>query len=103
MIATREITTLVVNGANYRPNLQEGNLMLVLSRKTHETIVIDSDIQITVVSISASRVKIGIQAPDYVRVLRSELSPRGGDPPEVIGPLLDEPHRDEKWTSLLPR
>jgi carbon storage regulator CsrA len=77
--------------------------MLVLSRKTHETIVIGSDIQITVISVSANRVKIGIQAPDYVRVLRSELSPRGGDPPEVIGPLLDEPHRDEKWTSLLPR
>jgi carbon storage regulator len=81
--------------------------MLVLSRKTHETIVIGSDIQITVVSVSANRVKIGIQAPDYVRVLRSELlPPGGGDAPEVVGPLLDEPHRDEKWTplsSLLPR
>jgi carbon storage regulator CsrA len=75
--------------------------MLVLSRKTHETIVIDSDIQITVVSISASRVKIGIQAPDYVRVLRSELLPPGrDDPPEIVGPPLDEPHRDEKWTPL---
>ena len=52
--------------------------MLVLSRKTHETIVIGSDIQITVVSVSANRVKIGIQAPDYVRVLRSELLPPGG-------------------------
>ena len=51
--------------------------MLVLSRKTHETIVIGSDIQITVVSVSANRVKIGIQAPDYVRVLRSELLPPG--------------------------
>jgi carbon storage regulator CsrA len=81
--------------------------MLVLSRKTHETIVIGSDIQVTVVSVSANRVKIGIQAPDDVRVLRSELSPPGGgDAPEVVGPFLDEPHRDEKWTplsSLLPR
>ena len=81
--------------------------MLILSRKTHETIVIGSDIQITVVSVRANRVKIGIQAPDYVRVLRSELLPLGwGDPPEVVGPLLDEPHRDEKRTplsSLLPR
>ena len=81
--------------------------MLVLSRKTRETIVIGSDIQITVVSVSANRVKIGIQAPDYVRVLRSELLPPGwGDPPEVVGPLLDEPHRDEMRTplsSLLPR
>ncbi len=81
--------------------------MLVLSRKKNETIVIGSDIQITVVSVSAHRVKIGIQAPDYVRVLRSELLPLGGgDPPEVVGPLLDEPHRDEKRTplsSLLPR
>lgn len=81
--------------------------MLILSRKTHETIVIGSDIQITVVSVSANRVKIGIQAPDYVRVLRSELLPPGrDDPPEIVGPPLDEPHSDEKWTplsSLLPR
>ena len=81
--------------------------MLILSRKIHETIVIGSDIQITVVSVSANRVKIGIQAPDYVRVLRSELLPPWqSDPPEVVGPLLDERHHDEKWTprsSLLPR
>ena len=81
--------------------------MLVLSRKTHEKIVIGSDIQITVVSVSANRVKIGIQAPDYVRVLRSELLPPGrDDPPEIVGPLLGEPHRDEKCTPLsllLPR
>ena len=81
--------------------------MLVLSRKTHETIVIGSDIQITVVSVSANRVKIGIQAPDYVRVLRSELLPPcEHGPPEVVGPLLDEPHRGEKCTTLsalLPR
>ncbi len=47
--------------------------MLVLSRKPSESVYIDSKIQITVVSISKGRVKLGFNAPDDVRILRSEL------------------------------
>lgn len=74
--------------------------MLVLSRKTQETITIGSNIQITVLLVNAKRVKIGIEAPDNVRVLRGELSPPGHDTPEVVQPLLEEPGNDEKWTTL---
>jgi carbon storage regulator len=47
--------------------------MLVLSRKQGESLQIDSNIRVTVVSLSKGRVKIGIDAPDYIRVLRTEL------------------------------
>lgn len=47
--------------------------MLVLSRKLGEKIVIDTDITITVVEVQGNRVKLGIQAPANVRVLRQEL------------------------------
>ncbi|MBT6153485.1 MAG: carbon storage regulator [Planctomycetaceae bacterium] len=47
--------------------------MLVLSRKKSQSIQIDSMIQITVVSISRGRVKLGISAPDDVRIMRHEL------------------------------
>ena len=47
--------------------------MLVLSRKTDQTIVLGSDIVVTVVAVHGNRVKIGIKAPNDVRILRGEL------------------------------
>ncbi len=47
--------------------------MLVLNRKKNESIQIDSTIQVTVISIGKRHVKLGISAPDHVRILRSEL------------------------------
>lgn len=47
--------------------------MLVLSRKTGETICIGKDVTVTVVKLSGNRVRIGIEAPEDVEVLRGEL------------------------------
>jgi carbon storage regulator len=47
--------------------------MLVLSRKPGEKVVIDGGITITVVDFNGSRVKIGIEAPADVAILRGEL------------------------------
>ncbi len=47
--------------------------MLVLSRKQNERIRIGSDIVITIVSLSENNVKIGIEAPASVKILRDEL------------------------------
>jgi carbon storage regulator len=47
--------------------------MLVLSRKRSEQIVIGSEIRITVVKLEGSQVRIGIEAPDDLTVLRAEL------------------------------
>ena len=51
--------------------------MLVLSRKKNESIEIGGDITIKVISIGKGRVKLGIQAPDHVRIIRSELLTTG--------------------------
>ena len=47
--------------------------MLVLSRKPGEKVVIDGGITITVVEVNGGRVRIGIDAPADVEILRSEL------------------------------
>lgn len=47
--------------------------MLVLTRKTGETIVIDGYISVTITAIKGDRVSIGITAPPEIRVDREEV------------------------------
>lgn len=47
--------------------------MLVLTRKLEEKIVIDDHIIITVLRLSSGRVRIGVEAPKHVKVVRNEL------------------------------
>jgi carbon storage regulator len=48
--------------------------MLVLSRKTDESIIIDRRITITVLEVRGDKIRLGIDAPKDVPVLREELS-----------------------------
>ena len=47
--------------------------MLVLSRKKHESIIIDDEITVTVVEILGDKVRIGVDAPKEVPVHRREV------------------------------
>ena len=47
--------------------------MLVLSRKPGERLHVGDGIIVTIVRISGSSVRIGIEAPQEVRVMREEL------------------------------
>lgn len=48
--------------------------MLVLSRKLNEKIVIDGGIVVTVLKIDRNQIRLGIEAPEHVRVLREEIA-----------------------------
>jgi carbon storage regulator CsrA len=48
-------------------------VMLVLSRKVGEELVIGDNIRIVVSRVAGNRVSLGISAPDNVHVMRSEL------------------------------
>lgn len=47
--------------------------MLIITRKTDEGLMIGENIKITVSEISKDRVKLGIDAPDNVKIIRNEL------------------------------
>ena len=49
--------------------------MLVLSRKESEKIKLGSDIVLTIVRVSGDRVRLGIEAPPEMLILREELDP----------------------------
>jgi len=50
--------------------------MLVLSRKAEQKIQIGDNITITILLIKGNTVRVGIEAPKNVRVLRAELPPK---------------------------
>ena len=47
--------------------------MLILSRKIDEKIKIGDNITITLIDVHGDQVKIGVEAPKNVRILRKEL------------------------------
>ncbi|MGB9586318.1 MAG: carbon storage regulator CsrA [Anaerolineales bacterium] len=47
--------------------------MLILTRKTNESLVIDDQIVITILELEGERVKIGISAPREITIHRKEL------------------------------
>ena len=55
-------------------DIMEGSIMLVLSRKVGETILISETIRVTVVQVANGRIRLGIDAPPDVLVLREELT-----------------------------
>lgn len=61
--------------------------MLVLSRKTSEQIMIGNDIVITIVDISGKNVRVGIEAPDHIQILRAELVDGPNEPKEGDFPV----------------
>lgn len=61
--------------------------MLILVRKVQQSIWIEGDIYVKVLSVERDRVKLGITAPGDIKVMRQELfgedaPPRNGAPDE---------------------
>ncbi|MFI5455695.1 MAG: carbon storage regulator [Isosphaerales bacterium] len=60
--------------------------MLVLTRKLMEKLFIGDDICVTVVRLEGGQVRLGIDAPREVPVVRAELVPERSGPPFRTGP-----------------
>lgn len=63
--------------------------MLVLSRKALQSVVIGQDVKITVVRVEGNQVRIGIEAPGDVRILRGELVDESDEMPSRSGAFLE--------------
>lgn len=53
-----------------------GGVMLILTRKIGETLMIGDDIKITILAIKGNQVRIGIEAPKEIDVHRQEIYER---------------------------
>jgi len=69
--------------------------MLVLTRKTNQSIMIGDEIEISVLSTSGEKVRIGISAPRNVPVFRKEIyieiKQEDAAPPAEPGEAADRP------------
>lgn len=70
--------------------------MLVLTRKLQERIRIGEQITLTVLKVKGNSVRLGIEAPREVRVVRAELPPHGAsDEAGVDASRVEEPADDD--------
>ena len=51
--------------------------MLILTRRVGESVIIGEDVEVSVLSVKGSQVRIGIKAPKGVAVHREEILNRG--------------------------
>jgi carbon storage regulator len=67
----------------------QGALMLILSRRLNQTIVIAGRVRVTVLAIAANRVELGVEAPLQIAVDREEIHLRRqeGQPALAAEPL----------------
>ena len=70
--------------------------MLILSRRTDESIVIGDEVTITILSVKGKQVRIGITAPPDVSVHREEIYQRiqAGDPDTAAPSGADNPDEE---------
>ena len=70
--------------------------MLVLTRKSNQSIMIGDDIEVSVLAIMGEKVRIGIEAPRKVPVFRKEvyleikLDETEGDQREAVAKALED-------------
>ncbi len=61
--------------------------MLVLSRRETERVRLGDSIVLTIVRVSGDKVRLGIEAPADVLVLRDELQPHGDTASDAASPI----------------
>jgi carbon storage regulator len=64
--------------------------MLILSRKVGETILVGDEISVTVVRIAPGAIRIGVEAPPNMTIIRGELRGKAMEP-EAAGPVVPSP------------
>jgi carbon storage regulator len=72
--------------------------MLILARKRFESVIIGQDIRITVLALSGGKVRIGIEAPDRLGIVRYELMSSTSGPSPLLELFKAESHTRPKWT-----
>ena len=69
-----------------RESSSRGRTMLVLSRKVGEKILIGDNISVTVVRVAQGTVRIGVEAPEDLPIVREEIKDQQAKSPDRKAP-----------------
>ena len=72
-VALHEYRTRDEHNLVPRSSIGKDSIMLVLSRKKNQSIIINDDITIVVVEIRGDKVRLGVEAPKEIPVHRNEV------------------------------
>jgi len=64
---------IFLRNSTLRSKQRGSRIMLILSRKTNEKIMIGDEISISIIEIRGDQVRIGVDAPKSVKVFRQEV------------------------------
>jgi carbon storage regulator len=85
-----------VSWGGYSAAVSNGGEMLVLTRKTNQSIMIGDDVEISVLAVSRDKIRLGITAPRDVPVFRKEVylsmkeeETGGADASDTVSEALD--------------
>ena len=70
--------------------------MLILSRRTDESIVIGDEVTITILSVKGKQVRVGITAPPDVSVHREEIYERIQSGEQIVNSSEDDSEQEDK-------
>jgi carbon storage regulator len=75
-----------------KPRGTGGSRMLVLTRKSNQSIMIGDEIEVSVLAVNGDKVRIGIEAPRSVPIFRKEvyLSIKAEDSGEQVRAVVDK-------------
>jgi len=76
--------------------------MLVLSRKVGQTILVGENISIRVLQVSGGSIRLGIEAPTDIRILRGELELPANDEPFSSMPRREQESIDNSLSTSDP-
>lgn len=89
-----------VSVATAIPSEKEFTLVLVVSRKVGERILIGDQISVTVIKVGSGGVRIGIQAPKEMAVVREELAKQVREAEQQIIDLAQQQLLDGESVSM---
>jgi carbon storage regulator len=83
-----------IERADIQAKEARSRIMLILTRRVGETVMIGNEVTVTVLGVKGNQVRIGVNAPKDVAVHREEIYERikreedGGQAPRTLNPIV---------------
>ncbi len=93
-----DIFDIILQTMRVRPPLSTARIMLVLTRKIGESLAINDNVRITILEVKGKTVRLGIEAPDDIKVYREEIFLKIQEENRQAAAATFDPSQVGRWT-----